>query len=90
MLVATRILTCGPDRGGYAHPEAACQALRDLARLEAHPPAYECGCIAPVEPPSLIVGRLDGRSISLELGSCALCGLPAHAGRDISLLTGQR
>jgi hypothetical protein len=86
VLVATRILTCDPDRGGYPHPVAACQALRDLARLEAHPTGVACGCIVEVEPPSLIVGRLDGKPISLELGSCALCGLPAHAGRDASVL----
>ena len=85
-LVATRILTCGPDRGGYAHPAAACRALRDLARLEAHPTGVACGCVVEVEPPSLIAGRLDGKPISLELGACALCGLPAHAGRDASVL----
>jgi hypothetical protein len=86
VLVAARTLTCDPDRGGYAHPGAACQALRDLARLEAHPTGVACGCIVEVEPPSLIVGRLDGKPISLALGACALCGLPAHAGRDASVL----
>jgi len=86
VLVATRTLTCDPDRGGYAHPAVACQALRDLARLEAHPPAFQCGCIVDVDPPSLIVGRLDAKPVWLELGACALCGLPAQAGRDARVL----
>jgi len=86
VLVATRRLTCDPDRGDYPHPAAACRALRDLARLEAHPTGVACGCIVEVEPPSSIVGRLDGTPIELSLGACALCGLPAHARADTRVL----
>jgi len=86
VLVATRTLTCDPDAGDYPHPAAACRALRDLARAEAHPTGVACGCIVEVEPPSSIVGRLDGTPIELSLGACTLCGLPAHAGADARVL----
>jgi hypothetical protein len=86
VLVATRALTCDPTAGDYPYPGAACRALRDLARLEAHPTGVACGCIMPISRPSVIVGRLDGKRFSLTLGACALCGLPAHAGADASIL----
>jgi hypothetical protein len=86
VLVATRVLTCDPDTGSYPHPEAACRALRDLVRLEGHPTAVTCGCIVDGRRPSVIAGRLDGNPISLTLGPCALCGLPAHAGADARVL----
>jgi hypothetical protein len=87
-LVAVRTLTCDPDRGGYRRPAAACRALRDLVRLEAHPTNVTCGCIVQAAPRSSIVGRVDGRPISLTLGACAFCGLPAHAGADGRVLLG--
>jgi len=87
-LVAVRTLTCDPDRGGYPRPAAACRALRDLVRLEAHPTDVACGCIGEVAPPSTILGRLDGKPISLTLGACAFCGLPPHAGADGRVLLG--
>ena len=81
-LVAVRTLTCDPDRGGYRRPEAACRALRDLVRLEAHPTGVACGCVVESVPPSSIAGRLDGKPVSLTLGECDYCGLPSHAAAD--------
>jgi len=85
-LMATRTLTCGPDRGGYVRPAAACRALRDLVRLEAHPTKVACGCIVPVTPPSSIVGRVDGKEVSFTIDGCSLCGLPGQAGADAGVL----
>ena len=82
VLVAVRTLTCDPDRGGYRRPAAACRALRDLVRLEAHPTGVACGCVVEIAPPSSIVGRLGGKPVSLALGECAYCGLPSHAAAD--------
>ncbi len=85
-LVAVRTLTCDPDRGGYQHPAAACRALRNLARLEAHPTGIACACAFMLVPPPLIVGRVDGRDVSFTVDGCSLCGLPRHAGADARVL----
>jgi hypothetical protein len=84
-LRATRTLICDPDRGDYRRPAIACRALRDLARLEAHPTGIACGCpVMPVPPPT-IVGRVDGKHVAFTLG-CGLCGLPARASADAGVL----
>jgi hypothetical protein len=48
-VIATRRLACNPDPGGYARPGIACEALRDLTRLEACRPHRACMC--PLAPP---------------------------------------
>jgi hypothetical protein len=84
-LVAVRTLTCDPDRGGYWRPAAVCRALRDLVRLEAHPPKIACSCPIMLVPPPTIIGRVDGKRVSFTLG-CSLCGLPGQAGADAGVL----
>ena len=85
-LVAVRTLSCDPDRGGYRRPAAACRALRDLVRLEAHRPKIACSCPIMLVPPPFVVGRVDGKEVSFTIDGCSLCGLPAHAGADAGVL----
>ena len=85
-LIARRTLTCRPDRGGYRDPAAACRALRDLARLEAHDHARFCMCPFELSPAPTAVGRVDRRRIRFELGGCAACGLGGHALADMRVL----
>jgi hypothetical protein len=85
-LVAARTLACDPDRGGFRRPAAACRALRDLTRLEAHPTGIACSCPIMLVPPPVIVGRVDGKKVSFAIDGCSLCGLPRHAAADASVL----
>jgi hypothetical protein len=85
-LVASRTLTCDPDRGGYADPAAACGALRDLARIEAHRGPNVCMCPVEIGPRPTVIGHIDGRRIRFMLDACSLCGLGAHAGADARVL----
>ena len=85
VLQATRTLTCDPDAGDYRRPAAACRALHDLARIEAHPTRIACGCAVEFVPPPSIVGRVEGMRVSFGLG-CDLCGLAARAGADAGVL----
>jgi len=85
-LIATRRLACNPDHGGYARPAIACEALRDLARLEARRPHRACMCPLELAPIPTAVGRIERRHVSFHLDPCSVCSLGGRSAADIRIL----
>lgn len=85
-LVASRTLTCAPAAGGYRHPAAACRALLDLSRLEAHRGPQMCMCRVELVPPATALGWIDHRRVRIDLGGCAVCGMTRQAQADAGIL----
>jgi hypothetical protein len=85
--VAVRHLTCVPDNGDYADPDAACAALADLERRSENRKGA-CSCPAMFEgyPQARVIGRFHNRQLVLSLDFCSLCGLGAQAAHDAGVL----
>jgi hypothetical protein len=87
VLRVARRLTCDPPGGGYAHPTAACAALREYVRLGHRRRTSVCACPGQFGIPGRARGVLAGRPVRLNLTACAACGLGSRASYDLTVLT---
>jgi hypothetical protein len=74
VIVQQRELQCSPARGGYADPAAACRALADYLRLSRSANGAACSC-PPELWPDAATGTFQGRQLTVDLSTCAACGL---------------
>lgn len=78
VILQQRELSCGEAAtGGYADPAAVCRALAAYVHLSRHANGRVCSC-PPELWPEAASGTFHGRQLTVDLSTCATCGL-GHA-----------